>query len=331
MSKVLCASLNAKRGPHVEILQNAGFEVEHPGTDIDLFVEENIGAQLSGCVATIAGSEPYTEKVLSMAPDLRVIARSGVGFDAVDLAACDKAGVVVTTTPGVNHHSVAEHTIALLMGVARGFPLSDHRVREDRWARTPAPRVMGTTLGIIGLGWIGRAVAFRAIGLGMKVIADEPYPAQEFLEQWPVELTDRDDLFARSDYVSLHCPASAENRHLINAESLAKMKKGAVLINTARGALVDEQALYDALKSGHLRGAGLDVFEQEPLPLSSPLLELENVLTSGHVAGLDIESQRDTFIMVAETIIQLRDGGWPTPCIRNMQGVSDWTWNRNSS
>ncbi|MCH7989129.1 MAG: phosphoglycerate dehydrogenase [Planctomycetes bacterium] len=331
MSKVLCASLNAEGGPHVEILQDAGFEVKHPDKDVDLMVEENIGAQLSDCVAAIAGSEPYTEKVLAMAPDLRVIARSGVGFDAVDLAACDKAGVVVTTTPGVNHHSVAEHTIALLMGVARGFPVLDQRVREDRWARVPSPRVMGTTLGIIGLGWIGRAVAFRAIGLGMKVIADEPYPAQEFLEQWPVELTDRDDLFARSDYVSLHCPASEENRHLINAETLAKMKKGSVLINTARGALVDEQALYDALKSGHLRGAGLDVFEQEPLPLSSPLLELKNVLTSGHVAGLDVESQRDTFIMVAETIIQLRDGEWPTPCIRNMQDVSDWTWSRNSS
>jgi D-3-phosphoglycerate dehydrogenase len=331
MSKVLSATLNSERGPHIEILQNAGLEVKHPGKDAGLLVEENLGKQLFDCVATIAGSEPYTEKVLSMAPDLRVIARNGVGFDAIDLAACDKAGIVVTTTPGVNHHSVAEHTIALLMGVSRGFPLLDQRVREDRWARIPYPRVMGTTLGIIGLGWIGRAVAFRAIGLGMKVIAEEPYPAQEFLEQWPVELTDRDDLFARSDYVSLHCPASAENRHLINVETLAKMKKGSVLINTARGALVDERALYDALKSGHLRGAGLDVFEQEPLPLSSPLLELENVLTSGHVAGLDIESQRDTFIMVAETIIQLRDGGWPTSCIRNMQGISDWTWNRNSS
>lgn len=328
MSKVLCASLNSEGGPHVGLLEAAGFEVKHPPEGADLFNEDVLGELLSDCVGSIAGSEPYTPKVLAMAPELRVIARSGVGFDAVNLAECNKLGIVVATTPGVNHHSVAEHTIAMLMGVARGFPGLDQRVREDRWARIPYPRVMGTTLGIIGLGWIGRAVAFRAIGLGMKVIADEPYPAQEFMEQWPVEIVSREEIFTRSDYVSLHCPASPENRHLINKESLAKMKKGAVLINTARGALVDEDALYDALKSGHLRGAGLDVFEVEPLSLSSPLLELDNALLAGHVAGLDEESQRDTFKMVADTIIQLRDGNWPTVRIRNLQGVHDWTWNR---
>lgn len=310
------------------MLQEAGFEIKQVPDKRRLFNEDDLIAELSDCVASIAGSEPYTAKVIAGCPQLRVISRSGVGYDAIDLEACDEAGVVVATTPGVNHHSVAEHTIALLMGVARGFPELERMVRENRWQRIPRPRVMGSTLGIVGLGWIGRAVAFRAIGLGLNVLAYDPYPPQEFLEQWRVEMTDFDDLLARSDYVSLHCFLSEENRHLMNAETFAKMKKGSVLINTARGGLVDEQALYEALQSGHLRGAGLDVFEEEPLPLDSPLLSLPNVLLSGHVAGLDNESQYDTFKMVADTIISLRDGKWPAERIRNLKGVTGWKWER---
>ena len=135
-----------------------------------------------------------------------------------------------------------------------------------------------------------------------------------------------EELLSRSDYVSLHAPMSAENHHLINAQTIAKMKDAAVIINTARGALIDESALYDALKSGKLRGAGLDVFEQEPLPLDSPLLELDNILLAGHVAGLDNESHRDTFKMVAEIIIELHGGGWPDWSIQNLKGVSNWKW-----
>ncbi|NOX56655.1 MAG: phosphoglycerate dehydrogenase, partial [Planctomycetes bacterium] len=262
-------------------------------------------------------------------PQLRVIARSGVGYDAIDLEACDEAGVVVTITPGVNHHAVAEHTIALLMGVARGFPETDRRVRENRWKRIARPRVMGRTLGIVGLGRIGRAVATRAVGLGLKVIAFEPAPDRQFVQQWNVELTDFGDLLARSDYVSLHLPASPETRHLINAETLAKMKSGSVLINTSRGSLVDEKALCEALRSGHLRAAGLDVFEQEPLPLDSPLLRFDNVLLSGHVAGLDEESHADTYAMLANTIVELYNGGWPEDRIVNLKGVTGWKWNRD--
>lgn len=328
MPKVICTSLNAEQGPHVEILRNAGFECQTVSRDSDLSVGGNLISALNGACGVIAGSEPYTSAVIESLPELRVIARSGVGFDAIDLDACDKAGVVVTTTPGVNHHAVAEHTISLLMGIARGFPELDRKVRENRWKRVPRPRVMGTTLGIVGLGRIGRAVATRAVALGMNVLAFEPFPVKEFVEQWRVELTALDDLLARSDYVSLHAPMSVENQHLINAQSIAKMKPGSVVINTARGGLIDEQALYDALKSGQLRAAGLDVFEVEPLPMDSPLLTLDNVLLSGHVAGLDNESQRDTFTMVAETIINLQQGGWPAECIQNLQGVTDWSWDR---
>ncbi len=328
MPKVMCTSLNAEQGPHQQIFPKAGFEVQVAPRSIDLWEEENLINLLADCQGVLAGSEPYTPKVIESLPNLRVIARTGVGFDAIDLEACDKAGVVVTTTPGVNHHSVAEHTLALLFGVARGFPDNDRRVRENRWQRIARPRVMGRTLGIVGLGRIGRAVAWRATGLGLKVLAYEPYPDQEFIQQWRIELASFEDLLKRSDYVSLHLPMSAESKHLMNAETFAMMKPGSVLINTARGALVDETALYNALKSGHLRGAGLDVFEVEPLPLESPLLELDNVLLAGHLAGLDEESHDDTFKMAAETIIALQKGDWPAFCIQNLKGVKNWSWDR---
>lgn len=326
MSKVMCTALNTEQGPHLELLKAQGFEVLHAPRDRSLFEEQNLIDLLKDCEAVVAGSEPYTRRVLESLPKLRVIARTGVGFDAIDLATCDERGIVVTTTPGVNHHAVAEHTIALLMGVARGFPERDRMVREFRWKRVSAPRVMGRTLGIVGLGRIGRAVATRGAGLGMQLLAYDPYPNEEFAEQWNIELVSLDDLLARSDYVTLHLPMAPGTKHLMNAAAFRKMKPGSVLINTARGALVDEKALYDALKSGHLRGAGLDVFEVEPLPADSPLLELNNVLLSGHVAGLDDESQRDTLQMAAETLIALRDGGWPTLCIRNLPGVTNWKW-----
>jgi phosphoglycerate dehydrogenase-like enzyme len=324
----LCASKNGESGPHIEILNAAGFEIRHVADEVNRFDEETMLSLLKGCSACIAGAEPYTARIIAANPQLRVIARSGVGFDAIDLEACDRSGVAVTTTPGVNHHAVAEHTIGLLFGIARGFPGLDRRVRAGRWERIPTPRVMGATLGLVGLGRIGRAVATRARGLGMSILAYDPLPQREFAEQFGVELAGFDELLARSDYVSLHLPMSIETRALFNAAAFAKMKKGSVFINTARGSLVDERALYDALRSGHLRGAGLDVFDIEPLPLDSPLLKLENVLLSPHVAGLDHESHRDTFAMLARTIVDLHEGRWPEECVRNLKGTNDWKWDR---
>ena len=326
MPKVVCTSLMSQEGPHFEILRSAGFDVELVPEETNLFREETLIEVLSDADAVLAGAEPYTQRVIEALPKLRAICRTGVGYDAIDLEACNRAGIVVTITPGVNHHAVAEMTIALLMGVARGFPETDRQVREGRWKRVIRPRVMGSTLGLVGLGRIGRAVAWRAIGLGLKVLACEPSPPQEFVEQMQIELVGFDELLARSDYVSLHLPMSKENHHLMNAETFAKMKEGSVLINTSRGGLVDETALCAALRSGRLRAAGLDVFETEPLPLESPLLEFPNVLLAGHVAGLDTQSHYDTFKMAAETIIDLHGGGWPEWCIVNADGLSEWKW-----
>jgi len=325
---VKCCALNSDEGPHFQLLADAGFVVL-PGTrtlnywDTSALIED-----LQGCCAVVAGSEPYTKEVLTSLPDLRVVARTGVGFDAVDLETCDELGIVVTTTPGVNHHSVAEHTIALLMGVSRGFPDQDQRVRSGEWKRIANPRVMDQTIGLIGLGRIGQAVATRAIGLGMKVIACDPYPNMDFVDQLGVELVELGELLANADYVSMHNPATPESIKMMNQETFAKMKPGSVLINTARGALVDEPALIDALNSGHLRAAGLDVFDVEPLPVESPLTKMSNVLLAGHVAGLDIESQHDTLTMAAEIIIGLKNGEWPQKCIQNLKDSIHWKWNR---
>ena len=160
----------------------------------------------------------------------------------------------------------------------------------------------------------------------MKVIAYDTFPNAEFAKKWNVEYVPLDDLWARSEFISLHLAMSPETLNLINKTSLAKMQRGAVLINTGRGQLINEDDLCAALQSGQLASAGLDVFQKEPLPLTSPLLRLDNVLLSGHVAGLDLESNHDIAVRFAETIVTLSKGGWPTECIRNLQGKTGWKW-----
>jgi phosphoglycerate dehydrogenase-like enzyme len=327
MLKAAVFSLNGEEGPHIATLTDAGFELTFKSAESDLWNEDHLIAEMKGVSAVIAGSEPYTRRVIENCPELRIVARSGVGFDAVDLEACNDKGIVVTTTPGVNHHAVAEHTISLLMGIARDFPKQDQHVRTGSWIRRAFPRVMGTTLGIVGLGRIGQAVATRARGLGMNVVAFDPYANKEFAAEWQIELVSLDDLYARSEYVSLHSPSTPETFQMINKESLEKMKPGSVLINTARGSLIKEDDLIESLQSGHLRGAGLDVYEVEPLPTSSPLLQLDNVLLSGHTAGLDIESHNGMFRMCGEIIVALHKGEWPAAeCVQNLPGVTDWKW-----
>ena len=327
MHKVVVTAKISPEGPHNGIFAQGGFSVAFPPADCDPFQEQALIGLLKDVDAVVAGSEPYTKRVIESLPKLRVIARAGVGFDAVDLAACDAARIPVCTTPGVNHHAVAEHTIALLMAIARGFPELDRKVRQNRWDRRSYPRVMGKTLGILGLGRIGQAVATRGVGLGMKVIALEPFPDRAFVKQWNIELVDLDAVLARSDFLSLHLPMSPENHHFINRERLAKMKKGVMLINTARGPLINEADLVEALKTRYVAAAGLDVFEVEPLPLDSPLLKLDNVLVSGHVAGLDDDSAHDTSKMCAEIIVGLSKGKWPDGCVQNLKsGYAGWSW-----
>ena len=327
MPRVICTAKMCEFGPHFEILQAAGFEVDTVPTEVDLRKEPHrVVEQVQGYDAVLAGAEIYSREVLEQLSDLKVISRYGVGFDAVDLAAADAQNIVVTITPGVNHHSVAEQAFALLMGIARMTRTQDRAVRSGEWERELTPRVWGSTIGIVGLGHIGQAVATRAIGMGMHVLAYDPFPNEEFAKTHQIKLLSLEELLKQSDYVTLHLPVTPETIDIINRDTLAIMKPGSVLINTARGGLVDENALVEALESGHLRGAGLDVFKKEPLPVESPLIKLENVLLSCHTGGLDQESHRDAYAMAAQNIVKLHQGEWPVECVMNMKETTGWKW-----
>ena len=224
MVRVLCTALNAETGPHFQMLADAGHECLVPDRSLDLRNADVLMKTIHDFDAIIAGSEPYPPKVLAASPKLRVLARAGVGFDAINLPACDEKQIVVATTPGVNHHSVAEHAIAMLMALGRGFPALDQEVRRCEWKRIPYPRISGCTLGLVGLGRIGQATATRAIALGMNVLGYDPYPPVDFVKQHGITMVSLEDLLAKSDFVSLHSPMSAATIHMINDQSIATMR-----------------------------------------------------------------------------------------------------------
>lgn len=224
-------------------------------------------------------------RVIDSAPYLRIIARHGVGVDAVDLAAATRRGVVVTTTGSENAAAVAEYTFALLLALVRNVLPADSGMRKGEWSREAlvGMELDGRTLGIVGLGAIGRRVARLASCFGMRVLAFDP--KIQDAQDPGIELTSLEDLLERSDAITLHTRLTSETARLIDARALARMKPGAYLVNTARGEVVDQAALIAALSSGALGGAALDTYEQEPLPVDSPLRRLSNVLLSPHVAG----------------------------------------------
>lgn len=238
----------------------------------------------------LVAAEIMDADLLAGAAKLRLIHKWGIGVDAIDLNAAREAGIGVAITAGGNSHAVAEHTILLMLATLRRLPLVDQAMREGRWLfkemRVQCQQVLGKTIGIVGAGNIGRAVARRLQGYEANVTYYDPVRVPPDLEKaWNLTFVPMDQLLAESHIITLHCPGGEANRHLIGAEALAKMRKGAVLINAARGEIVDEKALVAALKSGHLMGAGLDVYEQEPLGADHPLLAFENVVMSPHTAA----------------------------------------------
>ena len=317
-------------GPHYQILQQAGFEIRLAQEGLDAMQPEVLKELLRGAEAAIAGLEPFNREVIEASPDLRVVARCGVGYDTVDVDACRDHDVLVTITPGTNQHSVAEHALAMMLALSRGFPQRDLIVRGKRpWSKTPLPRFAGSTVGIVGLGRIGRALAERLPGLQVKTLAYEPYPDDEFVSRHGVRLTDLATLLRESDFISLHLPVTPESQGMINRDSIATMKRGAVLINTARGGLVVEGDLHAALTSGQLAGAGLDVLNDEPPADDHPLLALENVLFSPHAAGIDEQAHVDSITLCGQVVADLYQGKRPLECIVNREGIEQWQWRKD--
>ena len=236
---------------------------------------------LEGCVAVIAGQEPYTAEVFDTCPELRLIVRYGVGFDAVDVDGATERGILVATIPGTNHWGVADHAFGLMLDLAHRISSHDRAMRRGEWQVRRGVDVWGATLGIVGLGRIGRDIALRALGFKMRVISYEPYPVMEFVEEHGIELTSMDAVFTESDFITLHLPSMPETEKVVDAAMLALMKPSAFLINTARGNLVDEDALYTAIRSGQIAGAGIDAWTDEPM-VDPRWAELENVVLTPH-------------------------------------------------
>jgi phosphoglycerate dehydrogenase-like enzyme len=316
-------------GPYVATLAEAGFDIHYPKNPHlargECGEEETI-AELAGIDATIASGESYSARVLDALPKLRVIARCGVGFDCVDVAAATRRGVPVTITPTSNHEAVAELALALILAVSKSIAANDNYVRSGAWPRDLLMPLRGTTLGLVGLGRIGSSLAVRVGVLGMKVVAFEPHPDASFASDHQIALVDFEELLARSDIVSVHCPLNDRTRGMFDKHVFAKMKPGSVLINTARGRLVVEEDLVAALQSGHLRGAGLDVFEQEPPSPDNPLLRMQQVVLSPHIAGTDELSMEAMGVEAAECIVQLFQGQWPEGAVVNQELREGWVW-----
>ena len=265
------------------------------------FSEEEVVRELREADAGIIDVEPYGEPIFSRIRDrTRLLVRFGVGYDKVDLAAASRAGIAVARTTGANTGAVAEMALTLLLSCNRRMKLAQTRTLSGTWVKDVGHELLGGTLGILGYGSIGRKLRQLAVGFGCRVlVCDHRLTAAEAAAQG-VERVSLEELFSRADAVSIHIPFREENRNLVDARILGLMKPTAVLVNTARGSILDEEALYEALKAGKLAGAGLDVYAREPLPADFPLLTLENCVCTPHVASQTEESLWNIYSMALE-------------------------------
>ncbi|HET9324360.1 MAG TPA: phosphoglycerate dehydrogenase [Gaiellaceae bacterium] len=294
-----------------EPIAEAGIELLRQRFDVDMNgdapLEERIGDYDA---IVIRSATKLTADVLERAERLKVIGRAGVGVDNVDVEAATRKGIVVANAPESTVVSAAEHAVGLLVALARHIPQAHASLKQGRWDRSAygGIELEGKTLGVLGFGRIGQQVARRAVGLGMEVIAHDPFVAKERYRELGVQRADSaDDVLALADFLTLHLPLSEETRGCIDAQALAKLPLGARLVNAARGELVDEAALLEALRSGRLAGAALDVFSSEPY--SGPLLELDNVVVTPHLAASTEEAQDRAGVIVAEQVAAALEGG----------------------
>jgi len=262
---------------------------------------------LESCDGCIAGLDHYTVKVIESAKSLKVISRYGVGVDQVDLAAAKAHNVVVCNTPGANAQAVADLTFGLLICLARKVHILDRQMREGEWTRSSGIELYGKTIGILGLGAVGKAVAKRALGFSMRILAYDPIINLEYAAANGIISTDFDTVTREADFLCLHLPLTDETRHEISAGVMKAMKKGAIIVNTARGGIVDEAAAYELLVSGHLGGMGMDVYEEEP-PRITPLFNLSNVVLTPHTAAHTVEAIANMADMSVQNLIDVLTG-----------------------
>jgi len=271
-------------------------------------------------------SDKIDAEVFDAAPKLKIVAQMAVGFDNIDVKEATKRGIYVTNTPGVLTETTADFAWALLMAVARRIVESDKYVRTGQWKVSWHPMMMqgrdvyGATLGIVGLGRIGCAIAKRAKGFNMNVLYYDVIRRPDFEKEYNIQFTALDTLFQKADFVTVNVPLTKETHHLVDEKKLRMMKNTAYLINNARGPIVDEKALYKALKEGWVAGAALDVFEQEPTPMQNPLLKLDNVVVAPHISSASYETRSKMAEMVAENLVAFFEGKTP-PNLVNPEAI----------
>jgi len=305
----------------LEIFRARGFEpvVALKQTEEQLVLRVQQGVQ----ALVVRSATKVTRRVIEAASDLRAVGRAGVGVDNVDCDAASERGVIVMNTPGGNSIATAELALGLIFALARHIPRADRTTRGGSWEKKAltGTEITGKTLGVVGLGRIGRIVAERALGLRMKVLGYDPYLDPAAATVPGVEFAPLDELCARADFVTLHVPLSNSTRNLLSRERIARMKRGARLVNCARGGLVDETALLEALESGHLAGAALDVLEEEPPRKGHPLLGREDVIVTPHMGASALEAQHAVAVEVAQAICDYFETG-ATPSAVNLAAIA---------
>ncbi len=292
-------------------LSNAGLDLLRADPQLTLNVAKKMARnelleQIGEYDALIVRSDTKVDaEVLRAGKKLRVVGRAGIGVDTIDVDEATKRGIIVMNTPQANTTATCEHTVAMMLALARNIPQADASLRRGEWTRSKFTGVQlaGKTLGVIGFGRIGQQVARRAQSFGMEIIAFDPYVTTETARQVRATLTTLDELLAQSDFVTLHASLISGSKGILNREAIAKMKKGARVINVARGALIDMDALAEALQSGQLAGAAIDVFEPEPPSADLAVFKLSNVVVTPHLGASTVEAQRDVSIQMAEQII----------------------------
>lgn len=284
----------------VQIFKDRGVEVDYLpdlGADKEKLLE--VIGQYDGLA--IRSATKVTEKLINAAPNLKVIGRAGIGVDNVDIPAASRKGIIVMNTPFGNSITTAEHAVAMMFALARQLPEANVSTQAGKWEknRFMGVEITGKTLGVIGCGNIGSIVATRGVGLKMHVIAYDPFLSEDRAVELGIQKVELDELFARADFITLHTPLTDRTRNIINAETIAKMKKGVRIINCARGGLIVENDLVEALKSGKVAGAGIDVFEVEPAK-ESPFFGMENVVCTPHLGASTMEAQENVALQIAE-------------------------------
>lgn len=307
--------------PEQEVLARGGFKL----TAHQARSEDELIAACAGADAVINQYAQLTARVIHSLDRCRIISRYGIGLNTIDVPAATELGIYVGNVPDGSIEEVSDHAIALLLSVVRGLGKFDRALRAGKWDYTvvkPLYRVRGRTLGLLSFGNIAQKVATKMAAFGVRIIAHDPFADRQRARELGVELVDLDALCRQSDYLSIHVPLTAETHHMLSTAQLALMKPTAIVVNTARGPVVDERALVAALAEGRLAGAGLDVFEEEPIGRGHPLLTMDNVVLSSHAAWYSEDSEREIRTKTAQNVVDVLQGRPPTylanPAVRGM-------------